>query len=327
MTGARRWLLLAGVLLFIAIIAWQGLPTILTTLSAAGAGLILVALFHLVPMALDAVAVWVFFDRGTRGASLRDTLMTRWVGESVNSLLPAGQLGGPVVMVRQMTQRGVPMPQAAAAITVSTTFQMLGQMVFALMGLALIGTGVRTPLLISVAVMAAILSSFYLTQRRGLFRSAIAPAIRFLNPAKLPALIGQADAFDRAVQETYARRGRGTLSFALNLLGWLVGTGEVYLILRMIKAPVTWQSALLLESLGQAIRGAAFVIPGALGVQEGGYLLLAPIAGLSSETALALSLAKRARELLLGVPGLLYLHFFERRASPVESSTPRRPIL
>jgi putative membrane protein len=327
MTGARRWLLLAGVLLFIAIIAWQGLPTILTTLSAAGAGLILVALFHLAPMGLDAAAVWCFIDRGTRGGSFRDTLMTRWIGESVNSLLPAGQLGGPVVMVRQLTQRGVPMPQAAAAITVSTTFQMLGQMVFALMGLALIGTGVRTPLLISVAVMAAILSSFYLTQRRGLFRSAIAPAIRFLNPAKLPALIGQADAFDRAVQETYSRRGRGALSFALNLLGWLVGTGEVYLILRMIKAPVTWQSALLLESLGQAIRGAAFVIPGALGVQEGGYLLLAPIAGLSSETALALSLAKRARELLLGVPGLLYLHFFERRASPVESSAPRRPIL
>jgi uncharacterized membrane protein YbhN (UPF0104 family) len=69
---------------------------------------------------------------------------------------------------------------------------------------------------------------------------------------------------------------------------------------------------MLLESLGQAIRGAAFAIPGALGVQEGGYLLLAPLAGLSPETALALSLAKRARELLLGVPGLLYLHLAER---------------
>ena len=57
--------------------------------------------------------------------------------------------------------------------------------------------------------------------------------------------------------------------------------------------PVTWVEALLLESLGQAIRGAAFAIPGALGVQEGGYLLLAPLAGLSSDTALALSLAKR----------------------------------
>jgi hypothetical protein len=77
---------------------------------------------------------------------------------------------------------------------------------------------------------------------------------------------------------------------------------------------VTWETALLLESLGQAVRGAAFAIPGSLGVQEGGFLLLAPFAGLTADTALALSLAKRAREVLLGIPGLLYLHVFERRS-------------
>ena len=84
------------------------------------------------------------------------------------------------------------------------------------------------------------------------------------------------------------------------------------MILQLIHHPVGWIDALLLESLGQAIRGAAFAIPGALGVQEGGYLLLAPVAGLPPDAALALSLAKRARELLLGVPGLLYLHLSSR---------------
>jgi hypothetical protein len=69
---------------------------------------------------------------------------------------------------------------------------------------------------------------------------------------------------------------------------------------------------LLLESVGQAIRGAAFAIPASLGAQEGGYLLLAPIVGLAPDVALALSLAKRARELALGLPGLVYLHWSER---------------
>jgi len=101
-------------------------------------------------------------------------------------------------------------------------------------------------------------------------------------------------------------------SFALSLVGWLIGTGEVYLILQLLRTPIGWGGALLLESLGQAIRGASFAIPGALGVQEGGYLLLAPLAGLPPDTALALSLAKRTREILLGVPGLLYLHLSER---------------
>jgi hypothetical protein len=78
---------------------------------------------------------------------------------------------------------------------------------------------------------------------------------------------------------------------------------------------VGWIEALLLESLGQAIRSAGFAIPGALGVQEGGYLLLAPLAGLTPDAALALSLAKRARELLLGIPGLFYLHLSSRTST------------
>jgi putative membrane protein len=156
---------------------------------------------------------------------------------------------------------------------------------------------------------------FYLMQRQGLFGTAIRLAIQYLAPGRLYSLTGHAEAFDCAVRRAYEQRLPSTCSLALNLIGWIVGTGEVYLILRFIRAPVSWESALLLESLGQAIRGAAFAIPGSLGVQEGGYLLLAPLAGLAPETALALSLAKRARELLLGVPGLLYLHFFERRVS------------
>jgi putative membrane protein len=325
MSRARRGLLLVGALLFICLIAWQGLPALLSTLSLAGASLLLVALFHLLPLVLDAAALRVVLERGTRGASLLDTVLARWVGESVNSLMPAGQLGGPLVMVRQLTQRGLAMPQAAAAVTVSTTYQLLGQVLFALMGVALIGTRISATPLIGIAVLAMLLLALYWMQRRGLFSSLIRPAIRFLKSGQLSSLRGHAEAIDLAVRETYEHRLRNSCSFALNLVGWLVGTCEVYLILRFIRAPVSWESALLLESLGQAIRGAAFAVPGSLGVQEGGYLLLAPLAGLSPETALALSLAKRTRELLLGAPGLLYLHFFERRAAL--SATPGRTIL
>ena len=92
----------------------------------------------------------------------------------------------------------------------------------------------------------------------------------------------------------------------------MIGTAEVYVILQLLQCPVGWGDALMLESLGQAIRAAGFAIPGSLGIQEGGFLLLAPLVGMRPETALALSLAKRAREVILGVPGLLYLHYSER---------------
>jgi putative membrane protein len=170
----------------------------------------------------------------------------------------------------------------------------------------------RVSSLIASGLLALQVGGFYWMQRRGFFSKVMRTATRFAGKRDWSQWMSQAEAIDIAVQSTYARGGPVAACFLLNLVGWLVGTGEVYLILQLIHHPVGWLEALLLESLGQAIRGAAFAIPGALGVQEGGYLLLAPLVGLPPDAGLALSLAKRARELILGLPGLLYLHLSSR---------------
>ncbi len=316
MTRRRAVLLSAGLLLFIGVLASQGLPAVAASLAAAGWGLGTVALFHLVPLAVDAAAIRVLFDDAGHG-SMRDALLARWVGESANSLMPAGQLGGPVLMARHLAQRCMPMRDAAAAITVNTTLQTVTQIAFALLGIGLLGARaegqfsqptLRVAALIASAFLALQVGGFYWMQRRGFFGKLLRAAARFGGKRDWSGWVSGAEAIDRSVELIYARGARVFASLALNLFGWLVGTGEVYLILRLIHHSVGWGDALLLESLGQAIRGAAFAIPGALGVQEGGYLLLAPIVGLPPESALALSLAKRAREVILGVPGLVYLH-------------------
>jgi len=320
MTRAATWTLSLGLLLFIGVLVSQGLPAVVATLALAGWGLLLVALFHLVPLVLDAAAIRVLFDGGAARDSMRDAVLARWAGESANSLMPAGQIGGPVLMARHLAQRGQALQDAAAAITVSTTLQTFAQIAFALLGVALLGLqashisqlALRTSSLIASALLAVQVGGFYWMQRRGFFSKLMRAATRFAGKRDWSQWMSQAEAIDIAVQLTYARSGPVAASFLLSLIGWLVGTGEVYLILQLIHHPVGWIDALLLESLGQAIRGAAFAIPGALGVQEGGYLLLAPLAGLPPDAALALSLAKRTRELLLGIPGLLYLHLSSR---------------
>jgi putative membrane protein len=320
MTRAAIWLLSAGVLLFAAVLISQGLTAVFATLAVAGWGLPLVALIHIVPLVLDAASIRVMFDTTKVRSSLRDAVFARWVGESANSFLPAGPIGGPVVMVRYLAQRGMSMRDAAAGVTVSTTLQTLAQIIFALLGMMLLGAhasqssehSVRTALLLASSVLAFCLAGFYLMQRRGLFGKLMRALARFARKRDWSQVMSQADAIDSAVQDAYGRTGRVAASFFLSLVGWLIGTAEVYVILLLLRFPVGWSDALMLESLGQAIRAAGFAIPGSLGVQEGGYLLLAPLVGLPPETALALSLAKRAREVLLGVPGLLYLHLSER---------------
>lgn len=322
MTRTASVLLSFGILLFIGVLVSQGLPAIIATLARAGWGLGLVAAFHLLPLVLDALAICVLVGAGIGAHPLRDSLLARWAGESANSLMPAGQIGGPVLMAVHLAQRGLNMSEAAAAVTVSTTLQTFAQIVFALFGVTLLGAhsgrfsqhDLRTAGLIASAFLAVQVAGFYFIQRRGFFAKLMWAVRRFAGKRDWSRWQSQAREIDLAVQSTYARSGPVMASFMLSLAGWIVGTGEVYLIALLMGTPVGWTNALLLESLGQAIRGAGFAIPGALGVQEAGYLLLGPLAGLPPDAALALSLAKRARELLLGLPGLIYLRFAARLA-------------
>jgi putative membrane protein len=317
MTRAAIWLLVAGALLFVGVLVSQGLTAVLATLALAGWGIIAVALFHLLPLALDAAALRVVILAPV--TNMTDALLARWIGESASSLMPGGQLGGPVLMIRNLTQRGTPAADAAAATIVSTTFQTFALIAFALIGVALVALPAagaahvsEVPVLVASGVVGGCAAAFYVLQRRGLFGRMMRMALRFEGKRDWSAKLTHADAIDAAVQSAYARTPQVTASFLLSLLGWLAGTGEVWLILRLLGSGVSWRTALILESLGQAIRAGGFAIPGSLGVQEGGYLLLAPLASLRPDVALALSLAKRARELLLAVPGLIYLHFSER---------------
>ena len=300
---------------FTALLAYEGAGQVLQTFALAGWGVLVVAAFHLVSMLLDSAAMGVALQRPLPRLLL---LRARWIGEAVNGLLPVAQMGGPMVMARLLARSGTGRADAGAAVVVSTTQQMLSQAAFALFGMVALAAhaGDRKllyALLVGIGLFGANAIWFYSLQKRGLFARLARLLNRFSSGRDWLDFSGGAEALDSAVQGAYGRRGVGMASFLLNLAGWLVGVGEVWLALYFLGHPVSLLDALMLESLGQAIRGIAFAIPGALGVQEGGYLLLGALVGLSAPTALALSLIKRARELLLGLPALVYWQYMEGR--------------
>jgi hypothetical protein len=101
------------------------------------------------------------------------------------------------------------------------------------------------------------------------------------------------------------------LGVLFHLFAWITATVEVWLALRLMGHPVALWEALAYESLVQAIKGAIFMVPWSAGVQEGSYVLIAAAFGVTPESALALSLLKRARDIVLGVPALLAWQFLE----------------
>jgi uncharacterized membrane protein YbhN (UPF0104 family) len=97
------------------------------------------------------------------------------------------------------------------------------------------------------------------------------------------------------------------------MVSWLLGGVEVCLALHFLGHDVGIVPGLIIESLGQALKAVGFAVPGALGVQEGGFIVVCQVFDLSPELAIALSLMKRLREVGLGVPGLLAWHRLEAR--------------
>jgi uncharacterized membrane protein YbhN (UPF0104 family) len=122
---------------------------------------------------------------------------------------------------------------------------------------------------------------------------------------------------DSALSQIYRLRGRLVLAGLYHLGAWSLGAGEVMIAAWALGYHPGIGPSYVIESLAQAIRSAAFFVPGALGVQEGGFVLIAAIFGIPADAAISISLTKRVRELALGMPGLAFwqLHEFRRARS------------
>jgi uncharacterized membrane protein YbhN (UPF0104 family) len=90
----------------------------------------------------------------------------------------------------------------------------------------------------------------------------------------------------------------------------------------LIGGHLSFLSAIAIEALLAGLRSATVFIPSAIGVQEAGYAALMPLFGLGPEIGLAVSLLRRARDVVIGVPVLLAWQAMEGRRAltrPVES--------
>jgi putative membrane protein len=300
--------LAVGVALFAAVIAWQGVHDVAVALRRAGWGILAIALLHLPPLWADAMG-WRRLVPPDQQPRRRTMIRARWIGESINDLLPVLQMGGNVVKAWLLVDRGVRVGAAGASVVVDVTLIVLTQIIFTLLGLSLLvpSLGRGRPLfvvIVGAGIMAILLGGFYAAQRRGFFGLLVRASRRMLGGSEWAALSDRAATIDAEVLRLYGDHRGLIASGCWHMLAWFVGVGEVWLALRLLGHPVDLWTALLFETLGQAIRTGAFAVPGALGIQEGGYVLVGGALGIEPGAALGLSLARRVREFLLGLPGL-----------------------
>ena len=317
-----------GVLAALLLVVWYGLGAVGDALALAGwSGLIAISLYHFVPVALCALAWRALFAQPK--VSLLQFVWIRSLRDAGSDLLALVPGGGEMLGIRAMKLAGIEIDAATASTVVDITVEIFAQIGFIVIGLVILLDHPAGPLvpwtLLGLAALVPLAAAMLFAQRIGL----IGLIERFAD--KLAASYGwtallHISGLEERVQAIYANRGAILRAGATHLLAWIVGIGEAGIALAMMGVRPGFGALLVLESLTFAIRTAAFFVPAAAGIQEGGYVLLGGALGIAPDIALALSLLKRGRELLLGGVALLLWNGIEsrrlwRRARPVAVSS------
>jgi putative membrane protein len=321
----RRLSLIAGLLglaVAIALIAHEGAGAIGALLGGAWFGLLWLIPFRALPIALDAEG-WRTLLAPRDGARYATRPFLFWIAsvrEAVNRLLPVASIGGEIVGIRLTLLRPLPGTAVTASVILEVLLTLVNQYLFTALGLVLLvsllsRSELSDALWWGLAASLPVPLALYALLRHG---NLFARIERFLlgllgDDHKLAALFVNAAALDAEIRAMYKRQRRLWAALFWQLAGMIVGSFETWLALRLLGHPIGVWQALTMESLTLALRHFAFFVPAGLGVQEAGLVLFGGLIGLPAEASLALSLAKRVREIGYGLPFLVSWQWLEVR--------------
>ena len=285
-----------------------------------GWGWLLIIGQEILPILANTLGWHYAFPPGGRPVSFWPLFKMRLAGDGANYLVPSATVGGEILRV-SLLRSNTTIPLGAASVTLAKFTQFLGQALFIAVGLALFApfAPVRPGLLPWFwAVLAGcliFLGLIFLGLRQGLFGGLCLLVLKWL-PARLHAYVpvDQVAELDRHIGEFLTGHQQSFwASTGCFALGWALGSLEVFLIFHFLGLPIDLATAVTVETLSVFIDGVLFFVPGKLGTQEGGKVLIFIGLGLPPVAGLSFGLIRRVRELTWAGAGLACLLTFRER--------------
>jgi putative membrane protein len=298
----------AGLALVLYLVIYVGLGAVVSAAVSVGWGGFAILCLYALALFVALGAAWYVLLPDSIAAGMWVFVRARMVRDAASEVFPFSQLGGIVLGARAAILYGVSSSVAFASMIVDVTTEMLAQVAFVALGVAiLMARAPHTPAAASLMtvfviglVLAAVAGLLFLVFQRCGHRMTAKLAARILPQAS-----ETATAIGVSIDAIYRSHARVGLSAALHLAGWIASAIGSWIAFRMIGVHVGIESVVAIESLVYATRSAAAFVPNALGVQEAAYAVLAPLFGVGAQFGLAVSVLKRARDIAVGVPILL----------------------
>jgi glycosyltransferase 2 family protein len=325
--------LLCGGLLTLGFLVWHiGPERIYDAASQLGPVALLVLLIPSMIMYIVEAYGWkITLGPSAKHIPFWRVLAIRTAGEVVNMTTPTAYVGGEPLKAYLLMKHHVPMVQGLASVVIAKTTMTIAEVVFIFLGISLAfwrlgaegssGQTVATAL-VSVGLLVLVTAALVFVQQQGLFtwilkfQRKIGLKIHYLEARekKLRSL-------DRTILDFY-RDNRLTFCYSIGLffVGWMAEAFEVYIIIYLLGGPAAALSAISISALSVFIKSGTFFIPGSLGAQDGGNMLLLRAFGYSDVTGITFALLRRFRELVWIGLGLLCLTLAGGKAAVIQES-------
>jgi putative membrane protein len=307
---------LLGVALLATLLIRTDFAAMMQTLRSGGWTLLWLILYRGLFYVLYA-ACWMVllrpYDSGL-GIGLGYLFWATTVRDAIDRLLPVASVGGGVIGIRLLRWRGLATAPASASVIVEVALTVTVLCAFVGLGLNLLtgfnaGEAEYRRLLLGFLWVLPVPALLLLLLRYGAIFGRLQKILRRFLDAQW--LSDNAASLDRELQAYFTRPGALTVAGVLQFAALISGSFEVWFALRLFGHPVSAAAAVVLESMTQAVRHLAFVVPAGVGVQEAGLVIFGHSLGIGSELALAVSAAKRIREVLCGLPSLISWQWME----------------
>ncbi len=311
--------------LALSLLVWHiGITRIYETVTRLGpSAMAAILLPSLLMYVLEAYGWHVTLGRWSKVVPFWRVFAIRTAGEVVNMTTPTAYVGGEPLKAYLLKRQGVPMIEGLASVVTAKTTMTIAQCLFILAGIGLgfwllgsDGSAGQTvaAALVSAALLLVGIGAFVLIQRQGMFTWMLHTLRRFgLRLKYLESREKKLVELDRTIADFYTRRQSAFLvSTLLFFLGWLAEALEVFVMVMCLGEPITALSAVAIGALSVLIKGGTFFIPGSLGAQDAGNLLLLTAFGYGEVTGITFALLRRFREFVWIAIGLLLLVFMTR---------------
>lgn len=312
---------IAGLALLTVIVGWLGAGRIVhAAISIGWIGFGEIVSVQLALLAVLATAWWLAVPT----IAWRRLLVGRAVRESATTCLPFAHVGGIAAGVRATTGAGTGTASAVAATVVDVTLESIALLAFIALGLAALvarapDSRLAWPLLAGLLAMTVAIGLLVWLQNGGgrLARRALGRVnartmfiavgrniSRDWGTMALDGMSAVQGGFERAYDTAGSRRRLGAAA-SVHLAAWLGAAAWTWLTYRLLGVAVSPLDALAIEGAVSGILTLSFVVPAALGVQEAAYAAMGGLFGIPADLSIGLSLLRRARDVVIGVPLLL----------------------